>query len=272
MRRRRAFTLVELLVVIAIIALLLSVLMPALGKARRMARTVIDATNVKTMSQGTFLYSQAYKDKFPLQGGIPLWPQQIAAFINREKKNDNGTALAKEKWMMCPEAPKAVPAYYVDNDQFTNKQYGGPRNAWGWAGESGYAMNLWLCPFANDKDPVTGRSPSEISARQPGIWPYYWQTGKMPNVPGNVGMYGDGRWVMLAPVAGDLTVRKKDVEGLWPQASFGGGLDGFVINRHDMAINVGFVGGQVEKVALPKLGTIRWTQKFVKPGKITIVQ
>ncbi|MDD5134821.1 MAG: type II secretion system protein, partial [Phycisphaerae bacterium] len=55
-RKFRAFTLVELLVVISIIALLLAILMPALGKARNMARLTTDTANVKQIANVTALY------------------------------------------------------------------------------------------------------------------------------------------------------------------------------------------------------------------------
>src|SRR4051812_29748002 len=64
-RRRSGFTLVELLVVIGIIALLISVLLPALNKARRAASAIACAANIRSIVQGMQMYAAQHRGYFP---------------------------------------------------------------------------------------------------------------------------------------------------------------------------------------------------------------
>ena len=71
--KRTGFTLIELLVVIAIIAVLLSVLLPALGKAKSRARLVICRSNLHQIGMGMLLYAQNNKDTvMPYYESLPL--------------------------------------------------------------------------------------------------------------------------------------------------------------------------------------------------------
>jgi prepilin-type N-terminal cleavage/methylation domain-containing protein/prepilin-type processing-associated H-X9-DG protein len=65
-RRTGGFTLVELLVVIGIIALLIAILLPALSAARRSARDLHCATNVRQLCTGLLAYAHQNRGKFPL--------------------------------------------------------------------------------------------------------------------------------------------------------------------------------------------------------------
>lgn len=95
-RRYSAFTLVELLVVIGIIALLISILLPSLNKARQSASNLQCMSNLRQIGLGMSLYVQENK------GWIPRYNDFSARPAWYHKLIDTGV-IGEGKVLMCPD-------------------------------------------------------------------------------------------------------------------------------------------------------------------------
>lgn len=73
-RARRAFSLVELMTVVGIIMLLISILLPALGRAREAGRRAVCLANLRSIAQGSIAYAANNNQQFP------EWGQRMAGF------------------------------------------------------------------------------------------------------------------------------------------------------------------------------------------------
>jgi prepilin-type N-terminal cleavage/methylation domain-containing protein/prepilin-type processing-associated H-X9-DG protein len=123
-RRVHAFTLVELLVVIGIIALLISILLPALTRARMTASTLTCQANLHSIGQGLLMYAADNHGGLPygwyngnLGGGFnPAfendWVTLLMATLNGKyvatanSVATNGEIISRTRGMfLCPDAP-----------------------------------------------------------------------------------------------------------------------------------------------------------------------
>ena len=109
--KRRGFTLIELLVVIAIIALLLAVIMPALGKAKEAAQRIICRNNLRQQSIGIILYSND-NDSYVPHNDMEGWLWDMTFMATKQLSEYAG--FDDNKTFFCPanRIKKATDARY----------------------------------------------------------------------------------------------------------------------------------------------------------------
>ena len=162
MSRRKGFTLIELLVVIAVIALLMAIIMPALGKAKEYAQKIICRSNIRQQCLGIILYADDHDTRVPtVNAGYWLWDiafwttNQVSAYAgitendiyycpaNRMKKADDAR-FWQFTWLLGNPANGPLPLRDESVLSITEQQ-------------TNYRVmpNLWMFYKDNTKTPST---------------------------------------------------------------------------------------------------------------------
>jgi prepilin-type N-terminal cleavage/methylation domain-containing protein len=217
-QRRQAFTLVELLVVIGIIALLISILLPSLGKAREQAVRVQCASNMKSVGQALYMFANDNKGLLPMTqaciwGDTPWQGDYMYLKHYVMLVDDYGV---NESFFVCPfQASQDANTRTWLADNFAPAQ--GADDAWTMVQAREFVDGtLAFGSPANDKPHPVWPTPS-IAHNDPGagggtwfdslaILPgYYYLGGGIYPDEGEVGQLGQGiTWNAASPWGGNM--------------------------------------------------------------------
>ena len=132
--RKRSFTLIELLVVIAIIAILASMLLPALNKAKQAANRTACLGNFKQIGLAIRMYGEDHNDTFPCLDSMPAAGNQLFFLIQDYLNLKEGGSA---KVAFCPSVTWLETKSYVFSRKY-NFNYNGSSTWYRPNQENGY--------------------------------------------------------------------------------------------------------------------------------------
>lgn len=274
MRHNRAFTLIELLVVISIIALLVGILLPALGVARGTARSAKCLSNTKQNSVGMYSLIVDQYGLLPYyiikdETGYPirhLWTTMLIEYVGGSKRVIGGALYTDSEIYICPDAPGPG----LDERMATvgQVQVNNPNKPWYavWyktVTRGSYAYNGYLYTTDNKDGNTGGAHPGNPYYSQGG-WPSMIDNIKSPT---ETPTFADGDWVDGWPIETD----PRPDPGLygkfpvppsmqdWTEDTTYGMMSGFLTNHHGINTNAAFMDGHGKTIRSESLYELKWT-------------
>ncbi len=255
MSRQKGFTLVELLVVIAIIALLMSILMPALAKVRDQAKGILCLSNLNQMGKAFAMYLDDFDNKF-----MTNWTNNP---VNEAYKRYWMEALRSyygnvHDVRLCPKATKTGTSLGLN--EFGNG--GGTFSAWGvFSGDEcgeqssswnfatacdygSYGINSWVSN--TEFNEMWGTSQSDI----------YWRHGNMRGGD-KIPLLGEHKWVDCWPDDYDTPPQLDGQD--W---NAGSQMARICMDRHSGYVNWVFCDYAARSVGLKELWELKWHKEF----------
>ena len=244
MYRREGFTLVELLVVIAIIALLMSILMPALARVRKQAKAVLCQSNLKQWGVCFTMYTDEHDGYFH-EGWFGSGPARHWMSVLRPCYKEPELRFCSMATKPRSEGGRGVVSAWGI--------FVGGWSGWGVDDYGSYGINSWVC---NTPAGQEYHGPPEK----------YWRS---PNVDGtgNIPLFLDAWWFdgWPEPTDGPLEFEDKYLDaGSMEQ------MGDFCVNRHERSLNALFLDFSIRKVGLKELWKLKWHRTFDTNGPWTV--
>ncbi len=264
-KAEKGFTLIELLVVIAIIALLLSILLPGLKKAKEQARKVVCLSNLNQLAKAIEMYEMDCNNKrFVARNDnddtSKYWMGKLAPYAGNEAYGDQLREGEKIDLLLCPSAP--YNKFELNPDLVVSSGQLGTATVpweWSWGTLTGlstigsYTINGGVAYDWAYEDPTSNLYDAEKASKAYENW---------MRTPGSVPVFACGRWVIGWPAGDDPVPSSLAGEQMFTN---GNDMERFCIDRHNKKVNMIYRDLSVESVRLEDLWQKRWHKNYEAP-------